>query len=241
MKNKLIISLIFISFCISNVFSANQFPLREKYPDVKIITIDKLYNNFNDYIIIDVRSKYEFTTLHIKSARNIPLAKSYFVNALKNVRKISKKPLVFYCNGTTCAKSYKATQKAMQNGINNVYSYDFGIPGWSEKHPDKTTLLGKTPANPSKMINKAEFNAHLLPQKEFFAKVDKGGVAIDVRDKFQKTQAFPLDKKALKIPLNKPSKIFILGKQGKTLLIYDAVGKQLRWLQNHLKNDEIKK
>lgn len=173
-------------------------------------------------------------------ARGIPLAKSYFVDAVKKVRESTKKPIVFYCNGITCKKSYKATKKAQENGVSNVFSFDLGIPAWSVAHPDKTVLLGKFPADPAKMVSNADFNAKLLSPANFVKKLSREMILIDVRDTFQKKDANILNNRAISITLSEPSKIFQLGKQGKTLMIFDAVGKQVRWLQYHLRSANVK-
>ncbi len=52
----------------------NDFPGREKNAHVPYISIDELYNEYDDIVIVDARSPYEFETLRILSAVNIPLS-----------------------------------------------------------------------------------------------------------------------------------------------------------------------
>ncbi len=65
-------------------------------------------------VIIDVRTKGEFDVIHVKGAINI----SHIVSdeqqaAFKSVAEKPHQYLVFYCNGVTCPKSYKAADLAM--------------------------------------------------------------------------------------------------------------------------------
>ena len=55
-----------------------EFPLREKYPNVKPITLEDLNANYDSTIIIDVRAKDEFDVIHIKKAEHIPVTKATF-------------------------------------------------------------------------------------------------------------------------------------------------------------------
>ena len=94
-----------------------EFPGRGLYPLVSYIDIKDLYKRFNEVIIVDVRSSYEFETLRLKGAINIPLASPTFVERMRNLRSKELKPIVVYCNGKTCMKSYKAALKCSVNKI----------------------------------------------------------------------------------------------------------------------------
>ncbi len=237
-----IISRLLICLCLFHPFAQAEdipLPLRAEYPDVKTIEIEDLYRNMDKYIIIDVRSRYEFGTIHINGARNLPLSKKWFVDAIRRVSNSSDKPLVFYCNGITCRKSYKACMTARQNQLNNIFAFDQGVLNWTKVHPDQAVLLGETPADIDKMISNEKFKEHLLSPAEFVNKISEQTAVIDVRDKFQRENVI-LKEATRHITLNNPSGIFdIAKKEEKTLLIYDAVGKQVRWLQYHLENASV--
>ena len=74
----------------------------------------------------------------------------------------------------------------------------------------------------------------------FVKKIDENTVVIDVRDEFQREHTILVDT-TKNIPLGKVN-IFAKRQaaQGKTLLIYDAVGKQVKWLQYYLEKIKIK-
>ena len=227
---------LFISVFLISTATADDFPLREKYPDVKYMTTDELAANYDSTIIVDVRSAVEFDVAHINNAVNISIAKKTFSNDLEELRaKDGAKAIATYCNGHTCAKSYKAVKKAMGDGFNNIYAYDAGIFDWIMANPDKATLMGQSPAPKDKIIPKANLKAKMLSWSEFSAKAEEAdAVSIDIRDPFQRKE-IPKIPKLRNIPMDRLTKL-LEKKQfiDQPLLILDAVGKQVRWLQYHL-------
>lgn len=226
------------------LLAADEFPVRAIFPKVKTIALEELYKQRNDVIIIDVRSSYEYDTLHIKGARHLALNDHDFIPKLVQLRKQKDVPFVFYCNGHTCKKSYEATQKAMHSYIKNVYAYDAGIFDWTKAHPDEAVLLGKTPVDLKRLISKEKLQAHMLDPEAFGARVGDDSIVLDIRDTMQKSalnlfpirqHSVPLDNTKLKVYVDKARD------EHKTLLIYDAVGKQVRWLQYYLEEENVGK
>ena len=224
-----------------------NFPGRKKYPDVTVIEKSQLLSKINDVIIIDARSPLEFKTLRIKGARNIPVASKTFVETVKELRKITTKPIVFYCNGRTCMKSYIASKKSMQAKIKNVVAYDAGMFEWAQTYPNQAELFGVSPVNKSDIIPSAKFKARLLSPEKFgynFFNTGSRNVILDVRDKFQRGAAGFFPGNESWISLNKEERlrkfIYKAKKDKKTLYIYDEVGKQVRWLQYALEGADVK-
>ena len=239
----------FLLFCLlamaGNIALANtEFPGRAIYPDVKVIGLKTLKKQLNDVVVVDVRSAYEYDTLRIKTATNIPVASGTFVDKIYALRSSTDKPIVFYCNGKTCMKSYKAAQKCMQSRINNVSAFDAGIMDWAKTYPKDSLLLGKPLNNPKLLISKARFNKHLLTPDQFVNKVaNSKSLVLDVRDRFQRDALalFPgRERRAYLDQTNKLDRyINRAKKRGRTLLIYDAAGKQVRWLQYYLEYKRV--
>ncbi len=233
----------FVMFLVSSATGAG-FPLREKYPDVKPITIEDLNANYDSTIIIDVRSKEEYDVIHVKKAQHVQVTKGSFLTDLEKVRgKSDSTNIAFYCNGHTCTKSYKAADKANGAGFQNIYCFDAGIFEWASTYPDKSALLGQSPVDPGKLISKDALNAKKLNWTDFAAKAaEANAMVIDIRDPFQKSKDSSLDqnksvnlKGVRNIPLDRLTKLLVKGEfKGKQLLIFDAVGKQVRWLQYYL-------
>ncbi len=242
MKMTLVFSL--IGCLLPMLAHADDYPGRKTYPHIQVYETELLNQNFDQVDIVDVRSALEFKTLHINNAVHIPLNKSGFVSAIKELQSVNQRPLVFYCNGHTCYKSYKAARKAQNAGLKNVYAYDSGVFDWARAHPDKATLLGKSPINPSQLISKDDFKKSLLEPAEFNARITDNTVVLDIREPTQRglLELFPYRQESISMDENQKLLEFLkaVQKSGKPLLVYDEVGKQVRWLQYYLQDLGIK-
>lgn len=247
--NKWLLSLLAVlATALPLALSANtdaEFPGRPLYPEVSVIELDELFRRLDEVIVVDVRSAYEYETLRVKGAINIPLSSKTFVSRMRKLRMSDTRPIVVYCNGKTCMKSYKAARKCAVNKIDNVHSYDAGIMDWARTYPEHAELLGRSPVDPKKLISKKEFKKHLLSPDAYGDKVASSpAIVLDVRDRFQREalsifvgrerRAYLDDKKKLDSYITKAKR------EGKTLLVHDAAGKQVRWLQYYLKDKGLK-
>lgn len=247
----LAIRLFLFSFAIllgSSVFAAdNGFPGRAKYPEVSVMEKAELLKQFNNVLIVDARSSLEYDTLRIKGALNIPVASKTFEDQIKTLRAKSNKPIVFYCNGRTCMKSYIAVKKAHAVNVADVQAYDAGMFEWAETYPDYAELLGHSPVNRSDIISLNSFKKRLLEPDDFSNKAyDMGNssLIIDVRDKYQRGAAGLFPGKERWISLDKRDEITNYIEQAKrdnkTLFIYDEVGHQVQWLQYSLEQAKFR-
>ncbi len=253
MKN---LSWLFVAFCLISIVapvasaadapklgSGAEYPHRTSFPDVAIITTQELSAERDRVEIVDVRSTFEYNTLHIKNAYNIPVTDKDFETRVAELAKESGKPLVFYCNGKTCKKSYEAARQAKYAKVPKCYAYDAGIFDWAKANAERTVLLGRSPVKPEDLIDEDKFKAHLLSQKEFDAKVGPSAVIVDVRDKVQRDiLLFPFNEERVTLDqLDRLDGIIREAKaKHKTLLIYDKVGHQVQWLQYHLEAKGVK-
>ena len=234
----LICSVLFLVMS-SNLMASDDFPLRAKYPDVKPVSTEDMAKDFEKYLVIDVRSTMEFDVAHINGSKHVTLSKASFVKDLEKVRgKGDSQPMAFYCNGHTCAKSYKAYVKASEAGFTNIFAYDAGIFDWIMANPDKANLMGQTPASQDKIIPKSELKKKMLGIADFTAKAGEGNaMVVDIREPFQR-KTIPEIPKLRNIPVDRL--LGLLKKKqfsDKSLMILDAVGKQVRWLQYHLEEN----
>lgn len=223
--------------------STTAFPLRSRYIDVQVLETEEFAQRFSDVVVVDVRSKYEYDTLRVKDALLMPVTESNFTNDLRKLREQTSKPIVFYCNGKTCHKSYDAVIIAQRARIPNVLCYDAGIADWAKAHPEKTVLLGKSPIRTEDLISHDRFKERLLEPKAFEAKMGPAAIVLDVRERAQRDSAlFPFREE--RIPLEDKSAIDAMIERAKhdkkTLLIYDQVGKQVEWLQYRLESKDLK-
>ncbi|MBI3186799.1 MAG: hypothetical protein HYZ31_02865 [Gammaproteobacteria bacterium] len=241
-----------IYFVLANLFSINaayatdDFPGRTQYPNVEYITVDDLYKKRASVVIVDTRSDYEYNTLRIKNAVNIPVSNIEFSKRIRELADSEKKPIVFYCNGHSCTKSYEAVIKAKRFAkLTDTVAFDAGVTDWALRYPDEAVLLGRSPVDPTKLISSDEFKQHLLKPADFVEKANKHCLIIDVRDGTQRhdhifagfEHSVSLDKMQQQL-LDKYIDQAVSEK--KPLCIYDAVGKQVEWLQYHLKQKNVR-
>jgi rhodanese-related sulfurtransferase len=93
--------------------------------------------------VIDTRVAAEYAEKTIKGAISVPYkeksAKDVGFDAGKDQFDLSKlpankaAPLVFFCNGGECWKSYKASVLAQKTGYTKVHWFRGGFPEWSGK------------------------------------------------------------------------------------------------------------
>ena len=222
-----------------------EFPGREVYPEIPHISIEQLHGRLKDVIIVDVRSSYEYRTLRIDGAINISLADADFSAQMAALRKQDPRQIVVYCNGKTCMKSYKAVRKCQLDGINDVLAYDAGIMDWAQKYPGNTLLLDIKLNDPGKLISKAQFKRHSLSPDDFGERMAAtDDIVLDVRDRFQREGLSIFVGREYRVYLDDTKKldryISKAKKERKGLLIYDAAGKQVRWLQYYLESKGVK-
>ena len=244
---RLLLTAVLIAFFAGIAGAAEEFPLRVKFPKLTPISTDELIAAFGKAIIVDVRSENEYDVVHIKEAKNILVGKMKEEDLLALRSKNDSALLVFYCNGITCAKSYKAAEKAEGWGFANVRVYDAGIFTWSEKQPEKSLFFGKpltAETVKTSLISDDKFNAVLLKTVDFIAKAkgDQYSV-IDIRDPNERSE------QPIRLPKLKVLAFDVLVDQIEKksaavprsgLLILDNVGKQVDWLQYYLEKEGIK-
>jgi len=248
-NSKIVVAVMAVLVCVLSVsvVFAEEFPHRKDFPNVSHISSQELKAKYdkNEVIIIDVRSKIEYNTIHIEKALHIPMAYATFINDVMNlIKENPKKIIVFYCNGVTCLKSYESAQKMTEAGYKNSFAYDAGIPGWSKLYPSQTVVLGKTLKNPEKqLISDDEFKKRLISFEAFKTKAAKeNALVIDVRDNIQSSGKLHGLETARVIPLDTfiPNFVEKKSEQDKTLLIFDQVGKQVQWLMYYLRDNGYK-
>lgn len=242
------ILLVAIIFATSTTLYAKnkEFPGRDRYPTIPYISVTDFYKIKDKTVIVDVRSAYEHKTLRIKGALNIPISSTNYVKDMRKLRaeNVDKK-IIVYCNGKTCMKSYKAVLKCKRNNIDNVISYDAGIMDWARKYPDDAVLLGESPVVPQRIISKKAFKSYLISPEKFEEQIGSNKtLVLDVRDRFQRDATGLFPGKEQRVYINDATGldkyIAQANKEGKTLLIYDEVGKQVRWLQYYLEGKNSK-
>lgn len=242
-RTVVIMALASILFSTSAWSSSNPFPHREKYKDVPVIKANDLEKQMSSVHIIDVRSKFEFETLHIKGAKNIPLNKTTFANNVAELVKAKPKPVVFYCNGGTCKKSYQAVIEARKAGVKGT-AFDAGIYQWAQTHSHQSVLLGKNPMSSKDFIDNKRYKSHIIGANKFEEMMGPNAMVLDIRDRIQRDlQLFPFKENRAELHDMASIRQYVneAKKANKTLLVYDKVGKQVRWFQYLLEREGVKR
>lgn len=224
-----------------------EFPGRKDYPDIPYIEIGELYKIRSKVVIVDTRSRYEYDTLRIKQAVNLPVSNDNFSEQVRKIAEESKKTLVFYCNGHRCMKSYIAAKKSIAAGVLDVLAFDAGIFDWTKRYPDQAELLGQSPVTANKLIASQHFESKLLHPDAFSERIANyrdQSIVIDVRDKFQRSGVgfYPGIERWAELDDRKKLSQFIekAKRENKTLFFYDEVGSQVQWLQYSLEQAGVK-
>jgi rhodanese-related sulfurtransferase len=136
-----------LSLLLLFAFSSNAYSGKVETPKslekVKIVTPqDAKKMQDSGAILYDVRKKVQSASERIKGAIILPYkeksAKKADFDDSKDKFKTEKitnnksTNVIFYCNGPTCWKSYKASKAASKAGYTNVFWLREGIPGWKK-------------------------------------------------------------------------------------------------------------
>ncbi|MDH5326559.1 MAG: rhodanese-like domain-containing protein [Gammaproteobacteria bacterium] len=231
----------------TSVLADEGFPGRVKYPKIPVMELNELYQAKKKVVIVDTRSQYEYETLRIKGAINIPIASTSFEDQVLRLREKTDRPIVFYCNGHRCMKSYLSVKKAQEAKVSNVFAFDAGIFDWTNAYPAESELLGQSPVRKDMLIAGKRFKARLLDPDAFSESIMRRkhkSMVLDVRDKFQRAGVgfYPGMERWASLDDRKKINNFIqkAKMENKTLYIYDEVGKQVRWLQYALERAGVK-
>ncbi len=224
------------------VAAEEGFPLRAKYPNIEYMTTEALNRDYQKTLIIDVRSKIEYDVIHINKAVHLPVTTAMFTKDLEKIRsKNGQDPMAFYCNGHTCEKSYEAVDAAMKAGFRKVFVYDAGIYDWVKAQPEKGTLMGKSPVPLDKLISHEMLAKRKINYEAFKKRTqNSNAIIVDIREPFQR-HMIPQLNGIRNIPTDRFTELLKQGEfKDKELLIMDAVGKQVQWVQYHLEKNGYK-
>lgn len=80
-------------------------------------------------VFIDVRNPRLYAKGHIVGAHHLDLKNGFSEDALAALVD-REQPLVIYCSGVKCSRSYRASAKAVSWGFNKVHYFRGGIVDW---------------------------------------------------------------------------------------------------------------
>ncbi|MFW6322662.1 MAG: rhodanese-like domain-containing protein [Guyparkeria sp.] len=233
---------------IAGPVAAEDFPLRDKYASVGVppVETDELADSLDAMTVVDARSPYEYETLHIRDAVSIPLDSGDFKESVLALAEESGQPLVFYCNGVTCAVSYKAALKAKKAGVADARVYDAGVLAWARENPEQTVLLGEPLQSDDQLIADEEFKRRLLAEDAFYARIQSSDdpMIVDIRSRDQRQGVSLFQMRDRHVPLTGDNReldglVETAKSEDRPMFFVDATGKQVRWLQYYLEERGI--
>jgi len=130
------------------VFAGTAFAEKPLTPEslsgVKVVDDEWVKANMDKYKVFDVRKKAEFVEGHLPGAEWVyyreKSEKAVDFDPEEDNFKIEKfpsdkgTPIIVYCNGPRCWKSYKTAVLLQRAGYTNVHWYrNGGFPGWKSK------------------------------------------------------------------------------------------------------------
>lgn len=265
MKN---IIIIFLSFFLTlSLLSAHAestdntsdklYPNRKFYPQLSYISTKEMVNavKAGKYNIIDARPALGYQTLHIKEADNFSANDKQFSEKITTLINKNNKPIVFYCGGLACLKSYKASVKAIKELQDkeikrDVFTYDSGISAFAHASPDWVLKNGKeiSPENP--LLDMAKIKKHAKNAEDFTNSINideyNQYIILDVREKQQSMlRKLFMFKREKKITVYEPEKLIkFLNKvksSDQTLMVYGSVEKQIESIYPLITTSGIKK
>lgn len=119
-------------FATGNAFSGQAVP--DTLPGATVVSADWLKNALDKHepiVVVDARIPSEYKDGHLPGAINI--FDDTFAQEKSHLPSDKSLPLVFYCNGPKCLKSYESAKKALSSGYSRVYWLRGGIPEWTTR------------------------------------------------------------------------------------------------------------
>jgi rhodanese-related sulfurtransferase len=137
--------------------SHGDFANSDKSP--AIIEAEEVYNNLNNYLIIDIRTQAEFGMGHIENAVNVQTDSLYkFVEEKYNSN--YQKIILISKNGESSA--YFTCLLRLDN-FDNVYTMNFGMASWNEIFADEWL------SNIGDFLGISNFSNNPFPKNDFTA------------------------------------------------------------------------
>lgn len=125
---------------LASIFSVNTVMAEEKETPqflegtvrVSAEEVIGLVEKFDNLVIVDSRKKSDLTKGYIEGSVSLPNTETTPDTLAKLVPNKST-PIVFYCNGIKCGRSWKAAKVALAEGYSKIYWFRGGMEEWEAK------------------------------------------------------------------------------------------------------------
>lgn len=128
---KSIITSTLLMLCSFSVLAEkSEYQSPEKVEGAITTTLTQAKKLFDDgAVFIDVRNTRYYTRGHLPSAIHLDY-KYNFDEATLSAVAVKSEPIVIYCSGVKCSRSYRASEKAVSWGFKTVHYFRGGIADW---------------------------------------------------------------------------------------------------------------
>jgi rhodanese-related sulfurtransferase len=103
-----------------------SFISNDKVKNISAEEAHKILNENKELIVLDVRTKGEYSSGHIPRAKSIPVQQ--ISQRIKELEKYKDKPILVYC--ASGGRSPSAVKALLNNGFNNIYHMNKGVSSW---------------------------------------------------------------------------------------------------------------
>ncbi len=188
---------------------------------------------FHDVMLLDIRSRFEFDVLSIKTSINLPIEKASSLERIK--RFVQYQPdikIIVIDNNDETSRPFEAARLLQRYGLHNVRVYDEGVFSWLWYYPERTRLMGESPAKINTVIPISKTVSHSVNYNQFSNLSKKpDALVIDTRDIYQQNIGF-VDLEYINIPFE--SLLHAISNRiwaEKQLLFFDATSQRYQMLQ----------
>jgi len=102
----------------------------EEVPGTTTITAEEVKKLYDEgVVIIDVRNPRLYARRHIPGSHHLDLKTAYNEDSLATLAN-KDDPIVIYCSGVKCSRSYRASEQAVSWGYTKVKYFRGGIVDW---------------------------------------------------------------------------------------------------------------
>lgn len=122
------------TFLMSGLISAHaeetDYRSPEQVEGAMTVDLDQAKALFDDGVkFIDVRNPRLYARRHVAGAHHLDLKDVYTRDSLSAVAD-NDDPIIIYCSGVKCSRSYRASEMAVSWGFSEVYYFRGGIVDW---------------------------------------------------------------------------------------------------------------
>jgi UPF0176 protein len=128
-----------------NEIVGTHFPQEEAYPQMRTAPrlkpeeLRAMYENNEDFTVVDMRNDYEYASGHFKNSIDPGLQASRDLpEKMEVLEPWKKKKVITVCTGGI--RCEKMSAYLLNNGFEDVYQLEDGIHGYMEKYPGKDFL-----------------------------------------------------------------------------------------------------